>query len=114
MVVAHGDLLVLADDAALDAADGDAADELIVVDGRHEHLERRVNVLLRRGDILQNGVEQRAQVLARHIRGVGRGALTARAEEHGRVKLFVGRVQVHEQLEHLVNDLVDALGGRSC
>ena len=111
MVVAHGDLLVLADDAALDAADGDAADELVVVDGRHEHLERRVDILLRRGDVLQNRLEQRAQILARHIRGVGRGALTAGAEEHGRVKLLVGGVEVHEQFEHLVDDLVDALVG---
>ena len=111
MVVAHGDLLVLADDAALDAADGDAADELVVVDGRHEHLERRVDILFRRGDVLEDRLEQRAQILARHIRGVGRGALTAGAEEHGRVKLLVGGVEVHEQLEHLVDDLVDALVG---
>ena len=111
VVVAHGDLLVLADDAALDTADGDAADKLVVVDGRHEHLERRVDILFRRGDVLQDRLEQRAQILARHIRGVGRGALTAGAEKHGRVKLLVGGVEVHEQLQHLVDDLVDALVG---
>ena len=58
VVVAHGDLLVLLERAALDAADGHAADILAVVDGGDEHLEGRVHVGLRRGDILEDGVEE--------------------------------------------------------
>ena len=40
MVVADGDLLVLLQGhTALDAADGDAAHKLVIVDGGHQHLE---------------------------------------------------------------------------
>ena len=58
MVVADHDLLVLLERAALDATDGHAADILVVVNGGDEHLERRVHIGLRRGDILKDRVEQ--------------------------------------------------------
>src|SRR5699024_4442461 len=58
VIVAHGDLLVLLDHAPLDAADGDAAHKLVVVDGGDQHLEGGVHIRLGGGDILQDGVEQ--------------------------------------------------------
>ena len=58
VVVADHDLLVLLERAALDAADGHAADILVVVNGGDEHLERRVHIGLRRGDILKDRVKQ--------------------------------------------------------
>ena len=111
MVVAHRDLLILLQHAALHAADGDAAHELVVVDGADQHLERLIQIGLRRGDIVQNGVEQRLQVSAHHVRGVAGGAVAGGAEQHGTVQLLVGGVQIQQQLQHLVNDLVDALVG---
>ena len=58
VVVADGDLLVLPDDAPLNAANGDAAHKLVVVDGADQHLEGGVQIRLRGGDIVQDGVEQ--------------------------------------------------------
>ena len=111
MVVAHGDLLVLADRAALNAPDGDAADELVIVERGNEHLERRGGVLRRFGDILEDRVKQRLKIGARHVRRIGRRSLAAGAEQHRGVKLLVRGVEIHQQLEHLVHDLVDALVG---
>ena len=111
MVVTHRDLLVLLDSTPLDAADGDAAHELAVIDGGDQHLEGSLHIGLRAGDILQNGVEQGLQVAACHI-GLDRGgALPAGAEQHGGVQLLVGGVQIHQKLQHLVNDLIHPLVG---
>ena len=111
VVVADGDLLVLLDGAPLDAADGDAAHELIIVDGADQHLERLGHIRLGSGDVLQNGLEQRLEVRARHIGGIGGRALPAGAEQHGGVQLLVSGVQIHQKLQHLVNDLVHPLVG---
>ena len=111
VVVAHGDLLVLLEDAPLDAADGDPAHELIVVDGADQHLEGLILVGLGGGDILQNGLEQGHKVGAHTVGRVGGGAVAAGAEQHGTVQLLGRCVQVHEKLQHLVHNLVDALVG---
>ena len=44
--------------AALDAADGDAAHELVVVDGGHQHLEGLAVVGLRGGDVAEDGLKE--------------------------------------------------------
>ena len=111
VVVAHGNLLVLLDGAPLNAADGNAAHEVVVVDGGDQHLEGGLGVALGGGDILQNGLEQGHQIGAGHVGRVGGGTLTAGAEEGGGVQLLVGGVQIHQQLQHLVHHLVDALVG---
>ena len=111
MVVADGNLLVLLDGPPLDAADGDAPHELVVVDGTDQHLEGGVHVRLRGGDIVQNGVEEGLQIAGGVLRVVGADALPGGAEEHGTVQLLVRGVQVHEELQALVDDLVDALVG---
>ena len=57
VVVADGDLAVGVDGAALYAADRDAADELVVVDGGDEHLEGRRLIAGRLGDVFDDGVK---------------------------------------------------------
>ena len=109
MVVADLYLLVLADDAPLNAADGDTAHILVVVDAAHQHLEGGLSVHVGSGDILQNSLEEGLEVGAGHVGGIAGGALAAGAEQHGGVQLLVGGVQVHEQFQHLVHHLVDAL-----
>ena len=111
MIVAHHDFLVLLQGAPLNAAYGDTAHELIVVDGADQHLEGLIHIRLGSGDILQNGLKQGLEVGAHHIGRIGGGALTAGAEQHGGIQLLRGGVQVHQQLQHLVDDLVDALIG---
>ena len=111
MVIAHGDLLVLLQAAPFNAASGDAAHELVVVDGTHQHLEGLVHVGLRGGDILQNSLEEGRQVGAHGIGGIRGRAVAAGAEQHGAVQLLRRGVQVHEKLQHLVDDLVNPLVG---
>ena len=111
VVVADLDLLVLPDDAALDTADGDAANVLVIVDAAHQHLEGSVQVHLRLGDVLEDGIEQGLEIGALHLGRIARGAVSAGAEEHRGIELLVGGIQIHEKLENLVHDLVDALVG---
>ena len=111
MVVAHRDLLILLQYAALHASDGDTAHELVIVNGADQHLERLVQVGLRRGDIVQNGVEQRLQVGAHHIGGVTGGTVAGGTEQHGAVQLLGGGIQIQQKLQHLIDDLMDALVG---
>ena len=111
VIVAHRDLLILLQHAPLDASDGDAAHKLVVVDGADQHLEGLVKVGLRRGDIVQNGVEQRLQVGAHHVGGVAGGAVAGGTEQHGAVQLLGSGIQIQQQFQHLIDDLVDALVG---
>ena len=48
----------------------------------------------RLGYIFYNGVEERLEVRARHVGGVGRDALAGGTEQHGGVQLLRGGVQV--------------------
>ena len=59
----------------------------------------------------QDGFKQGHQIAAGVVGGQGSSTLTAGAEEHGAVQLLVGGVQIHQQLQHLVDDFVDALVG---
>ena len=53
----------------------------------------------------EDGVEQRPQVLARHL-PVGRGrAVAAGGKDDGAVELFVGGVQFQEQFQRLIHHL---------
>ena len=111
VVVAHRDLLILLEHAALHTANGDTAHELVVVDGADQHLEGLIQIGLRRRDIVQNGVEQRLEIRAYHVRGVAGGAVAGGAEQHGAVQLLSRGIQIQQQLQHLVDDLVDTLVG---
>ena len=106
--VAHDHLLAHLGDAVLDAADADAANELVVVHRGHQHLEGSLGVALGRLDGAQQGVEQGDQVGAGYIGVKACSAVTAAAEQHGAVQLLVGSAQVHQQVEDLVDDFLDA------
>ena len=106
--VAHDHFLAHLGNTVLDAADADAAHELVVVHRGHQHLEGSLGVALGRLDGAQQSIEQGDQVGAGHIRVQAGGAVTAAAEQHGAVQLFVGSAQVHQQVQHLVDDFLDA------
>ena len=82
MVVADLDLLILTDNATLDAAYRNTADILVVVNAGNEHLKRAVDILLRLGNVLKDGIKQRLEVCAWDIGGIACRALTAGAEQH--------------------------------
>ena len=84
--VAHDHFLAHLGDAVLDAADADAANELVVVHRGHQHLEGSLGVALGRLDGAQQGVEQGDQVSAGYIGVKACSAVTAAAEQHGAVQ----------------------------
>ena len=111
MIVADRNLLILLQRAALYPANGNTAHKLVVVNGRHQHLEGLIQIGLRGRDIVQNGIKQWLEVGAGHIGRIGRNALPGRTEQHGRVQLLVCGIQIQQKLQHLVYHLMDALIG---
>ena len=77
MVVADGDLLILLQHTTLDASNGDAPHELVIVDGGHQHLEGLIQIRLRGGDVAEDGVEQGLEIRAGDVGGVGCNVLSA-------------------------------------
>ena len=94
--------------AVLDAANADAAHEVVIVHRGHQHLEGSLGVALRRLDGAQQSIKQGDQVGAGHIRVQACGAITAAAEQHGAVQLLIGSAQIHQQVQHLIDDFLDA------
>ena len=108
MVIADDDLLVLPHLAALDAADADTAHKLVVVDGGNEQLQIAVLIARGRVNVVDDRLKQRHEIRALLVRRIGRRALAGRAEDRRRLELFVRRIQVEQQLEHLIDDLMHA------
>jgi hypothetical protein len=48
-----------------DAADGQPAQIIAVIEVGDQHLQHRVGIAHRRGDVLQDGFKQRAQIVRR-------------------------------------------------
>ena len=68
--------------------------------------QRRVGIAGGRRHLLDDEVEDRAEVLGLVAELADRVALAARRVDHREVELLVGRAERHEQLEHLVHDVV--------
>jgi hypothetical protein len=90
----------------LDAADGDAADVGRPVERRDEEPQRVVRPDVRRRHAVDERLEERAQVLAAILEVQRRPALPGRGVDGGEVQRLVVGAQVHEEVEHLVHDLV--------
>ncbi len=88
-----------------DLADTDAAYKFIVVDGGDQHLGAGVRIALRGGNGIDDGVEEG---LHRHARGaeVERGnSGFGRGKDKRAVELLVARAEIHQKLEHFIDDL---------
>jgi hypothetical protein len=111
---APGDGLALLDVAVHDAAQRDTPQVGRRVEVGDQRLERRVGVVGRGGDALEQQVEQRLEGGAVGQAGTVRRsvhrrlALAGHAVDDREVELLEGRVEVEEQLLHLVDDLRDA------
>ena len=88
--------------AVEDPADRDAPEVVARVEVRDEQLQRRVRVAARRRHVLDDGVEQRPQILARPFRVHGGGADPGVGVQHREVELVLVRVEVDEQVVDLV------------
>ena len=105
---APGDVLALADRPVADAADGQAAEVGRGVEVGDVGLQRVLVVVLGRGHVLDEQVQQRPQVLADGtLLERGPAGLGVRVDDR-EVELVVGGVEVEEQLLHVVDDLGDA------
>ncbi len=111
MVVDVGHGLAGLQPPGVQAADGDLAHVGAVLQGRHEQLRRAVGVNGRRGDVLDDGVEQQRQVGVQ-LGGSGPGAAVGGLGVDDReVGLLLRRAQVDEQVEGSVDGVVGAGGG---
>src|SRR5205814_5974484 len=93
------DALALADAARLDAADGDVAEVVVVVEGGDVHGQRRVDVGLGRRHEVDDQVQQRAQVAPRVVQVAHRPPLAPRRVDDGEVELRVAGPQGAEEVE---------------
>ena len=88
--------------AVEDPADRDAAEVVARVEVGDEQLQRRVGIAARRRHVLDDGVEQRPQILARPVRVERRRADPRVGVEHREVELILGGVEIDEQVVDLV------------
>ena len=99
----HRDRVADLDAAVEDAADRDAAEVVARIEVGDEQLQRRVGIAARRRHVLDDRVEQRAQVLARPVLIVGWPCPALRVGvEHREIELLLGRVEIDEQVVDLV------------
>ena len=106
-----GDRIVQLDGAVEDAADGDAAEIVAGVQVGDQHLQRRRRIALRRRHVLDDGVEERPQILAANGR-IARGHPVARVRvQHRELDLVLGRVEIDEEVVDLVEHFLRARVG---
>nr|GEU28058.1 hypothetical protein [Tanacetum cinerariifolium] len=89
--------------AAVDTADTDFTHVRRVVERGDLHLQRTVRIVVTHWYVLQDGVEQRLHVAAAHVFGQAGVAVQTRSVNNREVQLFVGRAQLVEQFESLVD-----------
>ena len=99
------------DGAVDDAADADLAHEVVVVHERDEHLEGLGGAAFGMGALLDDGVEERIQVVGRVVRVQHGVALLGGGEDTGEVQLFVRGPQLDEEVEDLILGPVGAGAG---
>ena len=94
--------------AVPDAAEREPADVRVGVEVRHERLQRMLRVVLRRRNRREQRLDERPEI-GREIVGRQPGAAGARvAVDDRELDLRLVRVEVEEQLVHLVDDLLRA------
>src|SRR6266508_4945746 len=101
------DLLAPADRAVVDAAEREPADVRRRVEVRHVRLQRMVVVVLGRGYPLEQRLEERFEVRCERVRREARMAGARVRVDDRELDLVLGRVEIEEELVHLVDDLRD-------
>ena len=109
--VDHSDRHVGAYLAALDAADADQAHKAVVVQLADAHLERAIRIHARRRHVRHDRFVQRSHVAVAH--GVLKAgiAVQGRRIDDREVQLLVGRAELVEQVENLVDHPVRTCAG---
>ena len=92
--------------AALDAADTDLADVVVVVDCGEQDLQGRVVVLIRRGDLLYDRVKDGLHIVLHLVRLIARLAVARGGIDDREVQLLLACAELDEQLQRFVHDLI--------
>src|SRR5690554_2431790 len=92
--------------AALDSANPDHAHVGVVVEARDLQLKRAVRINIRGRHTLDNRLEQRGHVALTNAIVKTRIAVEGRSVDDRKVELIIGRAEVIEQIEYLVDDPV--------
>ena len=111
VVVADDDVRVLTRNAALHAPDADATDIIVIINGRNEDLQTALLVHFKGREVIENGIEQRNQVVPFHVGIERRCAVAPRAEHERAFELIVRRVEIHQKFQHFVDDFFHARVG---
>ena len=94
--------------ASLDSADTDLADVFIVIDRGEQNLQRRIHILLRGGDLFENGVKNRLHVVFQLIRFIARLTVARRCVNDREVQLLVGCTELDEEFQRFIDYFVGA------
>ena len=89
-----------------DPADGDAADIIIVIEHRHQHLERPLDIADGRQHSTQHGIEERRHIGIGLIQFEARVTVPARRIDDRKVELLIAGAEFAEEIEHQIGDLV--------
>ena len=101
-----GQALVGVDAAVHDAAHGQTAQVIGVVQVGHQHLEGLLGIVGRTGDLFEDGLEQGGQVLLLVVDVAHGHTGAADGVEHGEFQLLVAGVQIDEQVVDLVEHFI--------
>ena len=97
--------------AVEDSANRDPPQVVARIEIRHQQLQGRFGIAARRRDVLDDGVEQRPEIVAAAFR-VGAGSAHPRVGvENREIELLFGRVEVDEQVVNFVQHLAGARVG---
>ena len=111
MVVYDHDILVDLYRAVAHLADTYTADIFIVVYRTYEHLCAFVKITFGRRYVINDRLEERYHRLLKFIRRGPAHSVLCRCIDERTVKLFIARIKIHEQFEHLVDNLLTSCFG---
>ena len=106
VMVHQQNLLIQFQRTVVDFADTDSSHIFIVVDGADQHLNAQVRIAFRCRNILENGLKKRRHVLSLVFQLIGAPAVTAGSIQERRIQLIVTCAEIHQKLEHLIDDLL--------
>src|SRR5271157_4645229 len=102
----HG--VAISQGAIENAADGQAAQVIAVIQVGHQHLEHAIGIAHGRRNVLDDGVEERTQVVRRIVERTLGHAGFGDGVKHREIQLVFHRVEVDEQVVDLVEDFLHA------
>ena len=103
-----GQGLVVEDGAVEDAANGQAAQIVGIVQIGHQHLEGLVGIVFWSGNLAEDGFKEGLEILALVVLVVHGNAVAAHGIEHGEFQLFVVGAEVDEEIVDFVEHFLDA------